>query len=60
MAGHINDLDSDSALGIQIDDQGNADGAEVIAALDQSFDDLIFADPVDGIDPVTPDGNDYA
>ena len=47
-------------MDIQIDDQGNADGADVIAALDQSFDELIVADPVAGIDPVTPDGNDYA
>ena len=48
----INDLDPDSPVDIQIDDQGNADAAELIAALDLTFDELMPPDSPEVFDPV--------
>ncbi|MHA3960825.1 DUF5801 repeats-in-toxin domain-containing protein [Synechococcus sp. LTW-G] len=58
LAEQINDLDPDSPVHIQIDDQGNADAADLIAALDLSFDELISADMPETFDPV-PVANEY-
>ena len=48
----INDLDPDSPVDIQIDDQGNADAADLIAALDLTFDELMPPDMAEAFDPV--------
>ncbi|WP_415400195.1 hypothetical protein [Synechococcus sp. W4D4] len=58
LAEQINDLESDSPVDIQIDDQGNADGADLIAALDQTFDDLMLPDSPEPLDLVSV-GSEY-
>ncbi|PWL23746.1 MAG: hypothetical protein DCO99_01075 [Synechococcus sp. XM-24] len=58
LAEQINDLDPDSPVDIQIDDQGNADAADLIAALDLTFDELMPPDLPEAFDPV-PVANEY-